>query len=387
MKASEIIQLLPDNLLYDLAIETKVNKYSKKLQGEIIFKLLLYCILSYKDNSLRRMENAYESFAFKLLNGHHSGKIKFNSISERLSSINVSYFEQLYETCIDTFSPLFTASEHKLIRFDSTIISQSCKLLKIGYQLKGNSANHKFLKFTIGYSCLPSSIHFFCEQTYNSENVALKEAILDYEDSNQTSIKIFDKGITSRKTYDELTEQNILFISKINTNSKCLIHQQNILKKPIETETLTIIEDNLVYYYNSSSKSKYPLRCIKSTSKSTNEPIFFITNIKDISPTEITTIYKSRWEIEIFFKFIKQELNFSHLLNRSENGIKVMLYTTMIASILLLVYKKKNNLKGYKILKQKFVQDLENELIRDFVRLCDGNIEKANHFLNKYNTS
>ena len=106
-----------------------------------------------------------------------------------------------------------------------------------------------------------------------------------------------------------------------------------------------------------------------------------------MSCEEITTIYKSRWQIEIFFKFIKQELNFNHLLNRSENGIKVMLYITMIASILLLVYKKKNNLKGYKILKQKFIQDLERELVRNFVILCDGNIEKVNQFLYSYNTT
>ncbi|MEZ5053658.1 MAG: IS4 family transposase [Chitinophagales bacterium] len=387
MNATEIIQLLPDKLLSDLAVATNVNKYSKKLQGEIIFKLLLYCILSYKDNSLRRMESAYESFAFKLLNQQCLGSIKFNSISERLSVINVSYFEQLYEACIATFYPLFTESEHKLIRFDSTIVSQSCKLLKTGYQLKGDSANHKLLKFTIGYSCLPTSVHFFCQQTYNSENVALKEAILDYEDDNQTTIKIFDKGITSRKTYDELIEQNVLFISKINTNSKCKIHQQNVLEIPIETATLKITEDNLVYFYTQFAMAKHPLRCIKSTSKSTNETILFVTNIKEMSCEQITTIYKSRWEIEIFFKFIKQELNFSHLLNRSENGIKVILYITMIASILLLVYKKKNKLKGYKILKQKFVQELEKQLICDFIVLCDGNIEKANQFLYQNNTT
>ncbi|MFN8263929.1 MAG: hypothetical protein U0T07_10405 [Chitinophagales bacterium] len=77
MNATEIIQLLPDKLLSDLAIETRVNKYSKKLQGETIFKLLLYCVLSYKDNSLRRMECAYESIAFRLLNSQIAGKIKF----------------------------------------------------------------------------------------------------------------------------------------------------------------------------------------------------------------------------------------------------------------------------------------------------------------------
>ena len=87
MNATEIIQLLPDKLLSDLAIETNVNKYSKKLQGEIILKLLLYCILSYKDNSLRRMECAYESFALKLLNLSLKSTILATEIFDELKGV------------------------------------------------------------------------------------------------------------------------------------------------------------------------------------------------------------------------------------------------------------------------------------------------------------
>ena len=91
--------------------------------------------------------------------------------------------------------------------------------------------------------------------------------------------------------------------------------------------------------------------------------------------------YKYRWDIEVFFKFIKQELNFSHLINRSENGIKVMLYCTMIAAILLLAYKDLNGLKGYKIMKQKFVNNLEKSLMKDFVILCGGDPNKVDTYL------
>ena len=91
-------------------------------------------------------------------------------------------------------------------------------------------------------------------------------------------------------------------------------------------------------------------------------------------------LYKHRWEIEVFFKFLKQELNFSHLINRSENGIKVMLYCTMIAAILLLTYKELNGLKGYKIMKQKFINDLEKSLMKDFVSMCGGDPNKVDTF-------
>mgnify|MGYP000198951307 FL=1 len=53
-----------------------------------------------------------------------------------------------------------------------------------------------------------------------------------------------------------------------------------------------------------------------------------ITINADYSATEIAELYKRRWEIEVFFKFIKQHLDFSHLLSRNENGMKVEMYMT-----------------------------------------------------------
>jgi hypothetical protein len=49
MDVGKILSLLPDGSLDDLAIETRGDKYSKKLQGEVLFKLLLHCILSHKE--------------------------------------------------------------------------------------------------------------------------------------------------------------------------------------------------------------------------------------------------------------------------------------------------------------------------------------------------
>src|ERR1700761_2058149 len=102
MEVSQLLSLLPDSVLEELALSTNVNRYSKKLQGELVFKLLLHCILSYKDNSLRTMESAYESFGFRLLNAKATSKsIRFSSISERLSVIKPDYFERLYMLCAE----------------------------------------------------------------------------------------------------------------------------------------------------------------------------------------------------------------------------------------------------------------------------------------------
>ncbi len=95
----------------------------------------------------------------------------------------------------------------------------------------------------------------------------------------------------------------------------------------------------------------------------------------------IAELYRQRWEVESFFKFIKQHLNVKHLVSRDENGIKVMIYMTMILAILILAYKKLNKIKSFKIAKLKFEIELENEIIKTIVTLCGGDPSKtANYF-------
>lgn len=371
---------MPDDLLGELARETGVNRYAKKLHGEVIFKLLLHCILSYKDNSLRTMASAYESFAFKLLNtSAQSTALSFSSISERLSTLNAAYFERLYAACAERCNLLLTPTQPELIRFDSTIVALSGKLLKVGYHLKGGDAQHlRQLKFTLGFAELPVAVHFFTEQAYASENAALKEAVLTFKPVQGTAIRIFDRGITSRETYDKLTGDAIPFISRLNPRSKQEAHTGNRLVQPLSTPTLTIDSDQLVYLFKDKGvKAKHPVRCIQARRRQDGQPITFITNIDQVSAADIAQLYKHRWDIEVFFKFLKQELNFSHLISRSENGIKVMLYATLTAALLLLTYKKLNGLKGYKITRQKFVHELELSMMRDFVFLCGGDPCKA----------
>jgi hypothetical protein len=386
MEASQLLSLIPEGILEEFALETDVNKYTKKLYGEVVFKLLIHCILSFKDNSLRTMESAYESVVFKLLNAKRKSEhIRFSSISERLSVIEPTYFEKLYNKCVETYSAILTTPKTDLIRFDSTIIALSGKLLNVGYHLKGGDAAHlKQLKFTIGLSNLPVAVHFFTEQTHSSENKALKEGVLSFDPTNTSIIRIFDRGITARKTYDDLTENSMPFISRLSAQSRRdLIAYNNLPELIVQTSTLNIYSDSWVYLYKAGERANHPVRCIEALINTTGETILFITNIESqvLSAADITILYKHRWEIEVFFKFIKQELNFGHLINRSENGIKVMLYCTMIAAILLLTYKELNGLKGYKIMKQKFVHDLEMSLMKDIVFLCGGDPDKVDILL------
>lgn len=378
MKAIEILNYIPKDRIAFLAAETKVDYKSKKLDGYTMFQLLLYSLITERRSSLRVMEEVFSSFYFQefLSNTEHSS-VKFNSISERLNTIDPTFFEKLFDDCFTRFEKHFKDKKPSIIRFDSTLISVSSKLLDYGFRTGGHKGQKKQIKFTLGLGKIIKDVKFFYEPKYNSEEMALKEAILDSQ-INKDDIVVFDRGIQARATYDEFDEKSILFVSRINDYTKYEIIKHFRLKKKEQDESLKITADCQIRLFNKNGiPTKAFLRLVRATDTRSGKELLFITNISKMDACEIADLYKKRWDIEVFFRFLKQELNLSHLVSRSVNGIKVMLYLTLILSILLSVYKNLNNLSGYKIPKIKFANELEKNLITQIVILCDGNPEKV----------
>ncbi len=185
-------------------------------------------------------------------------------------------------------------------------------------------------------------------------------------------------GIQARDTYEELSQQSILFVSRLRSDSRYKVLEQRPLESSTESHLELVIEkDYQVELYNRKRQATQSfLRLVIARKTVTDETFLFITSIDELSAYEITQLYKQRWEIEVFFKFLKQELNLNHMISRSLNGIKVVLYLTLILAILLTVYKKLNQLKGYKIPRLKFAQELEANIIEQIVILCGGDPAK-----------
>ena len=144
--------------------------------------------------------------------------------------------------------------------------------------------------------------------------------------------------------------------------------------KGICTATLKLLSDEIVHLkYEGDKQLRTPLRLIKAQSLSNGEELFFITNLMDEEADVITEIYRSRWDIELFFRFLKQELNLNHFSSYHENGLKVMLYVILIAAMLILVFKQLHKIAGYKIAKLKFIEALDREIVSEIVLFCGGN--------------
>ena len=194
----------------------------------------------------------------------------------------------------------------------------------------------------------------------------------------EDNIVVFDRGIQSRSSFESFTDSGKWFITRSKLDIRCKVCEANNIAEKPAGSTVTIISDHIGKLTSGKKKdTKHLYRVIKANIDTSSEAICFVTNMLDQDAYQIAAWYKQRWEIEIFFKFIKQHLNVKHLVSRDENGIKVMIYMTMILAILIIAYKKKNGLKGFKIAKLKFEIELENEIIKEIVKLCGGDPERA----------
>lgn len=385
ISVNSLLKMIDNDVLKGIAVETNVDYKSKKFSGEVVFKLLMMSILDNTKISLRIMEKTFSNHLFKLFSGVDKEEtIKYNSISERLTCINCSYFEEIYKHVFQLSTKYFTneVDEYCIRQFDSTSLTISGKLLKKGMVngLKNKNGEHhkNQIKFTVGLlNNLPDIVNFYNEQKYLGEDLTLSQTILESA-IGKNEIVVFDRGLKKRTVFKKFNDENILFVTRINPTKSIKVIEQNPLDKNLETETLRLISDEKVnLYHEKKILLKEPFRLIKSQSKKTNEEIYFLTNIQDLKAYEITEIYKKRWEIEVFFKFIKQHLHFKHFLNYSENGIKVTMYMTMIVAILILIYKKINEIKSYKIAKYEFTEELNMEIIKEIVVICDGDPSKS----------
>lgn len=379
MTAGELIKLIPQKTFRDLAIETKVDTQVKQLSGEIIFKLILFSMLNSEKMSLRVMEAYLQSAQFKSFTGYDILIGKYNSIRDRICCINATYFEKFFETIFSIYNKELK-EEKALSKTDSTYVALAVKLFKGGMK-NGSDDTKRFVKYSVNLKgSIPSCVKVFTDQQHVSEDIALSELIND-SSCIEGNVVVFDRGIQSRSSFDAFTNSGKWFITRSKLDISCkATNIKDIGAKP-KGSTVTIISDETGKLVNGKKKSTEHLyRVIKATIDSSSEPICFVSNMLNEDAYLITAWYKQRWEIETFFKFIKQHLNVKHLVSRDENGIKVMIYMTMILAILILAYKKINRLKGFKIAKLKFELELENDIIKQIVILCGGNPSRAPHF-------
>lgn len=364
--------LVTEEELKGLAESYGVNRYNTKLTGELIFKGLMRLILLGKKTSLRMLEALINE---GIKQGEPTPSVSYSGISKRLKDIQWDYFEAIYQTLVSKLAyDVGAAHERTLHRFDSTIINLSGRLIKDGLRLGGKASDSQ-IKVSVGLrQQLPTSIRFCTLQEESSENLALVRAINEARVEKE-DILLFDRGINKAGTFGDFEAKDYKFITRLSVGRR----YQVITTHSIETPG-TIIEDLTVNLYTKGKKKPLStnLRLIKMLNKEGNE-LWFLTNLFDMSALEITELYRRRWDIEVFFKFIKQNLGYKHFLSHSMKGMKVYIYMVLITALVFLAYKIKTKLQGFKIPLFRFTLALEKSFVKSMILLSGGNFDAVKH--------
>jgi hypothetical protein len=380
ISVTELLSLLPDEELNKIARRTKVNYYVKVLDGKSIFCLILYALVECQRNSLRTMEDIFNSPQFKFLfNLDPSQTVRHSSISERLSVINIEFFQQAYDLTYKYFSTYYNRIQRenaRLIRVDSSMVAEAANKLIDGMNIGRKKDGKKQIKYTVAFDGnLPCMTKIFTNRQCLSEDTTIPQVVFDYARKDKSAIFTFDRGVGKRETFRRLSQQGTSFVTRINPRAKYkLVRELEDGNNRLVGSLELIKELEVQLPKNRKEHWVFPEETFRLTITRHPEDgteYWFLTNLFDIDVEEVLQYYKKRWDIEVFFRFLKQELNFSHITSTNPNGIAVMMYMTMITAMMVLIYKKLNNV-GYKTAVRRISLELNELIIKMIVRHCGG---------------
>jgi len=160
---------------------------------------------------------------------------------------------------------------------------------------------------------------------------------------------IIDKGYYDFERLYKINQSKAFFVIRAKRNLKF----QRIYSRPIDKST-GLRCDQTIKLIGQKSALVYPekLRRIKFYDESKPKTYIFLTNNFELDPLTIATLYKNRWRIELFFKWIKQHLKIKKFWGQSENAVKSQIWIAICTYLLVAILKKQLNLESslYEIL-------------------------------------
>ena len=154
------------------------------------------------------------------------------------------------------------------------------------------------------------------------------------------SILALDRGYIDYQWFDDLNRQGVFFVTRAKTNMR-----YRVLKRQKANRKLGVTSDQTIILTSKKGEAyKGPLRRVGFKDPETGKQYFYITNQVDLAATTIASIYKARWQIELFFKWIKQNLKIKTFIGTSKNAVMSQIWVAMCTYLLLHYFKWKNGL-------------------------------------------
>ena len=156
------------------------------------------------------------------------------------------------------------------------------------------------------------------------------------------SFYIMDRGYLDFKRLHMIHQARATFVTRIKSNTQ----YQRLYSRPVD-ETTGLRCDQTIVLTNAQSAKDYPdqLRLVKFFDAENKKYYKFLTNNFDIDAITVAQLYKCRWQIELFFRWIKQHLRIRAFFGTSQNAVKTQIWIAISVYVLVAIIKKRLNLK------------------------------------------
>ena len=340
---SQIISKLDRSKFNKIVKAKQTDKHCKGYTSWTHLVSMLFCQFA-KSQSVRDISNGLRSATGNL---NHLGIDRApskSSISYQNKHRNHELFKEYYFQLLESlgqhpkFKQVKFRIKSKIFLLDSTTISLCLSLFDWAkYKTaKGAVKMHTLLDFD---GNLPAYVNITDGKT--ADNKGANDIPL-----LKGSVIVADRFYNDFPLLNVWDSKGVFFVIRHKENLQFETLKENNLP---DNRHQHILKDEIICLKNESSKSKYPgkLRRVSGWDDENKQVIELITNQFNWSPNTIGELYKSRWQVEIFFRDIKQLLHIKSFIGTSENAVMIQIWTALITILILKALKAQSQFGWY----------------------------------------
>jgi Domain of unknown function (DUF4372)/Transposase DDE domain len=324
---SQLLQLFSRIEFQQAVKEAKAERHARGFTCWGQFVAMLFCQLG-RAHSLREITGGLRSCEGKLkhlgITAPSRSTLAYAN-EHRPWQLYQRIFMQLFERCQSQVKAKKKFRfKNKLVGLDSTIIDLCISLFDWAKfrRTKGAIKLHLLLDHD-GY--LPSFA------VITEGKVADVKVVSEFHFAPGT-IVVDDRGYNDYDLFGRWTAQEVYFVTRMKDNA---IYE--VVGERRVPQNRHILKDELIELrgVKAIEKCPYPLRRIEAYDPETDKVLVFLTNQLALGSTTIAAVYKDRWQMEIFFKALKQNLKIKTFVGTSANAVKIQIWTALIAMLIL----------------------------------------------------
>lgn len=342
----QIIKLLDKAEILEISRKNGGERYIKRFDAWTHLMTMLYAVIMRHD-SLREISVSMLAEARKLSHLGVSMMPTRSTLSDanarRPEAIFESIYRQLYgryrqELFSDSRSRLSAKWMRRLQIIDSTTISLFSNLLFKGVgrnpktgKKKGGIKVHTVIHANEG---VPSDVHFTSAAT--NDSFMLKP--VNFHDGD---VLAMDRAYIDYTKLEELTDRGVIYVTKMKKNLTYVLWEDIMWQNSMGLMEYRIRHVTFYKPVKDGGLIRHHARIISHVDMKKHKVIDLLTNDMDDAPEEIVNIYRQRWEIELLFKQIKQNFPLRYFYGENRNAIKIQIWVTLIANLLLMVIQSR----------------------------------------------